>query len=130
MHIYQRGFIALISVVIISVVLLAAVISFAQFGVQGRITLLDIANKGQSERLAYGCLQVALIAISNDPLITKGYTIVPVGTGQCAIESIAAASGISTVRVSASSTKATTNIEARVTSSTAGIISVQELATM
>ena len=88
-HIQEvKGFIALIAILIISVVLLASVISAAQFGITGRYTLLDLERKAESESLAEACLQVARIAVFNDPAYEVTDRGVLVGKNWCDVQKI------------------------------------------
>ena len=64
---YDRGFIALISVIIIGFVLLLSVIALGGKGIAGRFNLLNLEYKNSSYQLASGCVQTAIIYIVNDP---------------------------------------------------------------
>jgi len=126
----ERGFIALIAILIISVVLLASVISVAQFGITGRYILLDLERKAESESRAEACAQVARVAVFNDPAYEVTDKAVPVGKSWCNVLSIvknSPSSGFSRVEVSASSTGATTNLRATVDTSTGNITRLIEL---
>ncbi len=85
----QQGFIALISVLIISSVLLVSVVSLAQFGVANRYFLLDLENKTKSQKLAESCVHVARLKVFQDPatelLISEPDIIIPVGSEECSI---------------------------------------------
>ena len=129
----EKGFIALIAILIISVVLLASVVSAAQFGITGRYTLLDLERKAESESLAEACLQVARIAVFNDPAYEVTDRGVLVGKNWCDVQKIvknSPSSGFSRVEVSASSTGATTNFRTTVNTSTGNITRIIELPTL
>lgn len=124
---HTRGFIALISVLILSVVLLAAVVSLSQYGVTTRYALLDLERKAESETLASACIEVARIAVMNDPSYSvafpPGITLtVGTSTKLCKIETVSG--GV--VKVSASSTDAVTNLKATINTAAGDIIQLEE----
>lgn len=124
----SRGFIALISILILSVVMLAAVVSLAQFGVTTRYALLDLERKAETESLALACVELVRIAVVNNPNFTATNLSVDVGTTtkRCLIESVA--SGV--VRASATSGTAKTNIRATLNTTSGNVTRLEELATM
>lgn len=131
---HSRGFIALISILIISTVLLIAVVSVAQFGIASRFLLLDLERKTETETLAEACLQIARVAIYNNPLYAVEHRMVTVGvpTSRCLIRSIVPnipSTGQSTVEVTASSTNATTNLRAVITTMSGNILRREEIPT-
>jgi hypothetical protein len=63
----NRGFIALMSAVIISVVLLLTVVTGALSGIFARSNVLDAELKSRSRAVADACLDQALLLITNDP---------------------------------------------------------------
>jgi len=126
----EKGFIALISVVILSFVLLAAVLSLSQVGITSRFFLLDLENKAISEQLALGCIQSAIVDIvlyetaynpSNEP---KDF---PASDFTCFIESVSSVGSLYTIRTYAEINGATTNIEAVWNNTTELIVSQEEL---
>lgn len=80
-----QGFIALISIIIMSVVLLATTLSLAQFGIASRHFILDLENKRASEKLAEACVHIARIYAYNDPEATIATTSAPIGDASCLI---------------------------------------------
>ncbi len=113
----QHGFIALISTLIISVMLLVAVISLGQRGVIGRFLLLDFERKAQSEALAESCVNVATIAAVNDPSYTDSNHVIPVGMLSCTIVSVTPLSGQSRIHAKGTTGGAITNYEAVINTS-------------
>lgn len=111
-NISQHGFIALISILIISAVLLATTLSLAQFGIANRFFILHLEEKGVSEKLAEACVHIARIAVYNNPAyeITSPRSV-EVANGVCTLESIEANGSESTIHVSAASNGATTHYE-------------------
>ncbi len=124
----NRGFIALISILIISVILLTAVFSLAYRGIASRFLLLDLEHKVASEKLAEGCVAVGIIAVVNDPSFTTANRAVPVGGGECVLTIRANTSedlpfvGRSQLEVIASSTGATTNLRVIIDSTTGAVV--------
>jgi Tfp pilus assembly protein PilV len=123
----QQGFIALISVLILSVILLGVVISLAQYGMVSRYALLTLEQKEMSHTLARGCLQVARIAIANDPQYETAEKQVVLGTSRCKLVLIDASGSESFVQVSASSSGAVTNLEAVIDTASGDITQVKEV---
>ncbi len=65
-----KGFVALISVLVISTILFASVVLLAQSHIVHRYMLLDFENKLQSEELAAACVDIGKLFIYNDPYVT------------------------------------------------------------
>lgn len=82
------GFIALISIIIISVVLLATTLSLAQFGIASRYFILDLENKNVSEKLAEACIHMTRIYAYNNPKAVMATTSVRVGDKTCLIMNV------------------------------------------
>jgi type II secretory pathway component PulK len=122
----QQGFIALISVLMLSVMLLGVVISLAQYGMVSRYALLTLEQKEISNALARGCIQVARIAIANDPLYETANKQVSYDDSWCEIVSIAVVGSMSVVRTSASSSGAVTNLEAVIDSASGDVRKIEE----
>ena len=108
----ERGFIALISVLILSLVLLVAVLSLAQYGITSRFFLLDFENKTASEIAASGCIQSGIIKVVQNP---EGNVTSPISSPiGCDIVSISAntpSTGHSLIRASSTVSGATTLLE-------------------
>ncbi len=127
----EQGFIALITVLILSVVLMVGVISLSQFGVITRYSLLDIENKMRSENLANACISFARLSIVTDPDDTITNKDVPLGEYVCRIESLVVNSptnGTNRVKVSAAVSGATTNYQVDVNTTTGAITRFIEVA--
>lgn len=125
-----RGFIALITVLIISTVLLIAVISIAQYGIGTRFSLLDLENKTKSENFANACVGIARIAVVNDSLWTETNRVVKVENASCVIESVAPNTpnpSTSRVKVSAVVSAATTNYQVDIDEASGNIVRFVEL---
>ncbi len=125
----QQGFIALISVLILSVVLLGAVISLAQYGMISRFALLTLEQKEVSHARARACIQVARIAIVNDAFYETTNKKVSVAGSWCIIMLVDAMGSESVVQVSASSSGAVTNLEAVIDTTSGAVTKVIEVVT-
>jgi hypothetical protein len=130
----NRGFIALISILIFSVVLLVTVLSLSYKGLSSRLLLVDFERKTQSEKFAEGCIATGIIAVINDPLYAVTDKVVDVGSGECTltITPNSPSSGQSELEAHATSLtgNATTNYRVVINSSSAAFVSWQELPTL
>ncbi|QQR65037.1 hypothetical protein IPH92_00445 [Candidatus Kaiserbacteria bacterium] len=84
----QKGFIALMSITILSIMFFVTTLSLAQFGIASRFFMLELENKSASEHLAEACVHIARIATYNNPLADISNRIIPVGEESCTILSI------------------------------------------
>lgn len=134
----ERGFIALISVLIISVTLLGAVISLAQYGIMNRYALLYLEHKAASYSLAEACVERARILVVNNPDYnnttpeTKNVSgATPIlGNPECTIHSVLAdnpSAGESWIRTTAEWNDARTNLSVQVDQDTGNITYFKEL---
>ncbi len=124
----KKGFIALISTIIISVVTLVAVFSVGQKGIYSRFFLLDLERKSESEKLAQGCAEIALATIVNNASYTTSNLFVPLGKSNCRIVSVENKfNGTSEIKTSATSTGATTNLIVNVNNISGDVISWTEV---
>ena len=129
----HEGFIALISVLILSVILLGAVISLAQYGITSRYALLTLEQKEISVSHAEACVQVARIAVVNDSLYETQNHVVPIGNTNCLIRHIfpnTPTMGFSRVETTASSSGATTNLRVEIKTNSGAITKVEEIPTL
>lgn len=110
----QSGFIALISVIILGFVLLIVVLTLGSKSVGTRFLLLDLERKDATKALAEGCVQVAIVAIVNNPSYSASNISVPVGENTCTIKSVSSGTIQATANVTGG---ATTNLEVEVDTS-------------
>lgn len=82
-----RGFIALMSAVIISAVLLLLVSGSSLAGFSARTNAARYESKRESAGLADGCLSRAILSVGGDPRYRGGETIA-LGRGTCSIETL------------------------------------------
>jgi hypothetical protein len=86
----SRGFVALMSVIIISIVLVLLTVSLSFSSFYGRFNLLDTEFKIQSNNLATSCADMALLKLrlnSSYNLVFPGETVIVVGDS-CTIKSV------------------------------------------
>src|SRR3989344_250294 len=86
----QKGFVALISTIIISIILLLVVTNLSQISFYSRSNILDSELKERSSALAEACADTAILKLANDSNYTGGETITVSGTETCTIDSTSA----------------------------------------
>lgn len=130
---YQKGFIALISVIVMSVVLLTTTLSLAQFGIAGRFFILDLENKQGSRKLAEACAYIARIRVYNDPMYTLARhdaLTIPIDTTSCTILSVTHTGHESTIETKGVRGNSVTNLRVVVDTRDGGFLSWMELPTL
>jgi len=112
------GFIALISILLVSMVLLVTVTTLNLTGYIARESILDAEFKEMSISLAEACGNIAVIKLASDFTYTQTSESVEMVNGnQCKIISVTGSSTIKTARVQANSHELYTNLEIEVTNS-------------
>lgn len=107
---HTQGFIALITIMIISVVLLATTLTLAERGILYRFSVLDRTNKIISEQLAVACAEVATLLLANNRTYTATSSItIPVGDESCTISSITNSASVATITARSTYQGPTTN---------------------
>ena len=130
-HSVQNGFIALISILIISAVLLATTLGLAQFGIANRFFILNLEQKASSEKLAEACVHIARIQTYNDPLYVRNTPLpVSVADGTCTIISIAPSGNNTVIQASAQTGEAITNLSIVVDNTDGDFLSWEEVPTL
>ena len=96
----DSGFVALITAIIISAILLTVAVAMNQVGYLTRGEVLDSEYKNRSAALAEACGDLALLNIAQDANVTGS---VPVGADTCSIDSVQAdeGTGLTTITTSA-----------------------------
>ncbi|MBX9906310.1 hypothetical protein K2X96_00225 [Patescibacteria group bacterium] len=88
----KRGFIALISTLIISTLLFSFVLVVSESHIIHRYMVLNFENKILSEKLAQSCIEIARVFIKNNPSVTHESLPysgrMPIETNECRIVSI------------------------------------------
>lgn len=121
----QRGFIALISAVIISMVLLIVVTVGSFTGFFERANILDAEFKDRSATAADACADQALLFIANDSTYA-GLTLLSLNSlDSCRV----LVSGVSpkSIRIQATSSHAVTNLHINYDPATPAVVSWQEI---
>ncbi len=113
---HKRGFIALLTTIIISFVLLTIVVAVSFMGFFGRFNILGSEAKERSSALAEACIQTAILKFSQDNSYNGNDWIFVNNTSCFICSGISAVSGGNRIRVQASSSDAYTNLEVIVTS--------------
>ncbi len=128
----QHGFIALISILIISAVLLVTTLGLAQFGIANRFFILNLEQKASSKKLAEACVHIARIQTYNDPLFVRNTPLsVPVAGSTCTIISITPSGNDTTViHTSAQTGEAITNLSVVVDNTEGDFLSWEEVPTL
>lgn len=123
----NRGFIALISVIIISAVLMiiATTLGFSSFF--GRYNILDSELKERSSALADACVDVALLKLVNNPTYSSSVSeLVNIDLDTCNITNISPGYP-KTIKVTSDYKNFVTNLEVVVASSDLVISSWEEV---
>lgn len=85
----RKGFVALITAIVLSVILMTVTVSLNQVGFLARSEVLDSEYKDRSSALAEACVDTALLKLANDPAYTVTTpTSVTVGSDTCSIDSV------------------------------------------
>lgn len=129
----KRGFMAIVTVLIVGLVFLFAVISLGRLSIAGRFLLLTVEDKVQSEESAEACVQIARIYITNDPSYAGASVPVSFKKVSCTIVSVVPntpSAGQSRIRTKAVVNGSTTNFNVVVNMTTGAIVSWTELMTL
>ncbi len=84
----DRGFIALITAVIISAILLLISINLSLTGFYSRSNILDFELKETSSNIAEACVDVAILKIINNSNYSPADESVNISENKCIIESV------------------------------------------
>jgi hypothetical protein len=84
----MKGFIALMSVIIVSIILLGLALSGSTIAFFTRMSELDQESYKQAQSLARSCGDQALLQLAQNYNYTATHLLVKLGTDQCYIESI------------------------------------------
>jgi hypothetical protein len=126
----QSGFIALISVTLVSVILLGMTLSLTQFGIVSRFTLLSYEEKQTSNALAESCVHYAIIFIANDPEYTlPSPQSLPVGEATCTLIEVTKGPNTHTIKARGTSSDTITNLVVELNTKDGTIVSWKEVDT-
>ena len=118
----NRGYIALISAVIISVVLLTLITGAGWRGYQSRFNILNSELKAMSASLAEACVDTAILKLAEDNSYS-GNKLITVGSETCQIKVISPGASPVIIETSAEIKNAHTNLRIEVPSVTNLVIS-------
>lgn len=123
----QHGFIALISILILSSVLLASTLALAQFGIANRFFILNLEQKSMSEKRAEACVEIARIKAYNNPTYTTSATSVTIGGGTCTLTSVAVSGNTTTIKATATEGDTVSNLLVTVDNTTGNFTTFSEV---
>lgn len=125
----EEGFIALISVIIISLLLVTISVTVATTGFLSRFNVLDTENKDRSANLAEACLDSAILRLAKNPTDTTTGSV-SVGSESCNVVSVSLNSPSTnqiTIQSKGSVNNSVTNLRLIIDSATLGQISWEEI---
>ncbi|OGI60837.1 hypothetical protein A2814_03435 [Candidatus Nomurabacteria bacterium RIFCSPHIGHO2_01_FULL_38_19] len=120
------GFIALMSAIIISVILLLIAVNLSFTGFYSRSNILDSEFKARSSALAEACVDTVLLNLANNPSYTGEESITVSGTDTCEIGTIVPTADPIIVEVTADFQNAITNLHIEVNQSNLSVESWEE----
>jgi hypothetical protein len=127
----QHGFIALISILILSAVLLATTLSLAQFGIANRFFILNLEQKAVSKKVAEACVQIARIKVYNDPTYTVSTPVsVAIAGGTCNIYTVTVSGSNSSIKATSQNGDTISNLCVIVNNTTGDFTTWKELPTI
>jgi len=109
-HKKDSGFVALITAIILTAILLIVTITLNQTSFFTRGILLDSEYKERSAALAEACFDIARLKIANDSTYPGGELAIPIGSGFCDVISVSS----NIIRTRATSSESVTNLEIEV----------------
>ena len=124
----QQGFIAVMSAIVISVLLIAITVVLGLSGFFGRINILDSESKERSIAMAEACADATILNLAQELPPPSGITV---GTDTCSVvlvETDTPATDQTTIHTQANINKSYTNLEVVINDDDFSIISWQEVA--
>ncbi|MFZ2621123.1 MAG: hypothetical protein WAX85_01335 [Minisyncoccia bacterium] len=123
----NKGFIALISVVFISTILLLVAVTLSLSGFYGRYNILDSELKDRSFALAEACADTALLKLANDSSYNPIDEIININIDSCLIKSVAVSDSNKIILIKENYKNYYTNLRITVDSITLSVISWEEV---
>ena len=123
----NTGFVALMSAIIISVILLLIVTNLSLTGFYSRSDILDSELKERSSALAEACADTALLKLANNSSYTGLGTITVFGSDTCTIETIDPNTDPIVVNTKGIFQQATTKLNIKVDKSDLSVVSWEEI---
>lgn len=124
-HKYQHGYIAVVSSLILTALVLAIILTSASNVFFGLTNVLISKSKKTTKYLAESCLETALLSLANDKSYTGNETIT-IASSSCKIVSIVNQGATKIIKSSASSSYSSTNLILTVSSTTLQKVSLEE----
>ena len=121
----ERGYIALITAVIISAIVMVVALLVSNSSFVGRFDTQSLEAKDLSRKVSEGCLEHARYALSGSSYTGDEFIIV--GSSTCYIAPIIEFEGVISIRATATSTTHVTHLELRVDADTLETIDIQEV---
>ncbi len=125
MYAKHQGFVALMSAIIISAVLMLTVVAGALSGIYARSNVLDAELKSRSRAVADACLEQALLLVTNNPSYADTEYQKFNDLDACEL-TITGAAPTKTFVIQGSSTNAVTNLSATYDTGTKALTSLAE----
>ena len=125
----RQGFIALITAMILSAILMVVTVALNQSSFFARSALLDSEYKEKSTALVESCLNTAILKLAVNPAYAGGETI-PVQTDSCVIRPVqidVPVAGQDTIETSAVFREASSNLRVIINAAGLSIISWDEV---
>ena len=122
----EKGYIALISTIIISAVLIAIASALSFYGFENRYNALDYEFKEKSKALAEGCVNTAILKLAENPNF-KGNETINIENDFCLIREIKTNGLQKIIETQSTIGNAYTNLKITVDQNTLSIISFEEI---
>jgi len=123
---HQSGYIALVSSIIISILLLAVTFAVSSNNFSSRFNVLNAEFKERSLALAEACVDTALLKLAQNPSYS-GNESISVGNDQCSILAIETLPGQKIIKTKAIFQNSFTNLKITVQASDLSVISWEEV---
>jgi hypothetical protein len=122
----QSGYIALVSSIIISILLLMVTFAISSSNLSGRFNVLNAEFKERSLALAEACVDTALLKLAQNQSYSGNENIF-VGNDQCSILAVETLSGQKIIKTKAIFQNSVTNLKITAQASDLSVISWEEM---
>ena len=122
----ESGFIALMSAIIVSAVILVVTVTLSYSSFFTRYNLLDSEFKDRSAALAEGCVDMALLKLAVDPSYSGNETV-NIGSESCQIRPVLTSGSNKIIETQASFQNAFTNLRVTIDQNTFVVVSWAEI---
>lgn len=121
----EKGYIAITTSIILSIVILAVAISLGSSNLLIRFDILDFYNKQSSFAIARSCLNYGLLKLADNPAYSGNETI-GISSFKCSILTLETSGSNKILKTRSQIEGATTNLKLTVNASTLETISMEE----